>query len=126
MTYPARILVVEDDPFACDALSMLLDDEGFHVESACDGVDACQKLETFQPSLVLSDLEMPRMNGEELLDRVRQRFPAVPVIVMSTLSSTTGARLRARGATDYIEKPLEWTRLLEKLEDAMRHAVADA
>jgi two-component system response regulator GlrR len=119
-----RILVVDDDSCACDALSTLLGDEGFHVESARDGVDACRKLESFRPCVVVSDLEMPRMDGFELLDRIRQDFPSVPVIVMSTLGTGAPERVRRQGAADFVAKPIELPTLLEKVQDVMRDAQA--
>jgi CheY-like chemotaxis protein len=87
----AKILVVDDEPHARSALSELLRDEGYDVESAGNGADACERVLSFHPDLVLSDVEMPCMSGLELAESIRERPDAPVVLLMSSRESPAGA-----------------------------------
>jgi CheY-like chemotaxis protein len=78
-----RILFVDDEPCMCDVMAMLLNEEGYEVSTATDGLDALSQLRGSIPNLIISDLKMPRMAGPEFLSVVRHRFPAIPVIAIS-------------------------------------------
>lgn len=75
MEGPHRILLVDDDPDARDVLGEFFTDEGFIVETAPDGATALDKLRRFGADLVVTDLEMPGMDGVELIRRIRDRYP---------------------------------------------------
>ena len=77
------VLVVDDDPFLRDALSMRLAIAGFETRQAEDGIDALVKLRHHLPRVIISDLQMPRMSGIEFISVVRWRFPSIPVVVLS-------------------------------------------
>jgi CheY-like chemotaxis protein len=79
----ARVLLVEDDLQLRLALSVLLTESGYSVTAAGDGVSALDELEGALPDVILSDLNMPRMSGFELLSLVRRKFPMIPLIAMS-------------------------------------------
>jgi CheY-like chemotaxis protein len=78
-----RILVVDDEPNAREALACLLRDEGYDVDVAVDGRDAADRLAGPAPDLVLSDVRMPRMDGVELFDEARRLHPEVPFLLMT-------------------------------------------
>lgn len=78
-----RVLLVDDDPGICDAMGMLLIEEGYDIATATDGFDALMQLKLATPDVIVSDLNMPRMSGHEFLAVVRQRFCSIPVIAMS-------------------------------------------
>ena len=78
-----RLLVVDDEPALRDITSSLLTEEGYDVLTAEDGFDALQLLSEPLPDAIITDLNMPRMSGVKLLEVVRQRFPQLPVIVIS-------------------------------------------
>jgi two-component system response regulator HydG len=103
----ARILVVDDEVNARTALAEFLREEGYAVESAGDAFKALGKLADFAPDLVLTDLKMPGMDGIELLGKVREHDPDVPVVVMTAFGAveTAVGAMRA-GARDYITKPV--------------------
>jgi CheY-like chemotaxis protein len=82
-----RVLLVEDDPVVRRVISRQLVASGYVVRGAVDGLDALGKLRTGLPDLIISDLNMPRMSGLELLEIVRKRFPQIPVIVISTIAT---------------------------------------
>jgi len=78
-----HLLVVEDEPTIRHLFSSLLTSAGFSVAQAQDGFDALEEIRRQRPALILSDLNMPRMSGFELLSVIRRRFPAIHVIAMS-------------------------------------------
>ena len=78
-----KILVVDDEPSVRNSLAMILAVEGYEVATAEDGFDALLKLKEELPDVIVSDLNMPRMSGFELLSVVRRRFPQVSVVASS-------------------------------------------
>ncbi|MGZ8453149.1 MAG: response regulator, partial [Candidatus Binatia bacterium] len=68
---PNKILIVDDEPFNLDLLEQELQEQGYEIERASDGAEALEKLPVFVPDVVLLDYMMPRMNGLEVLKRVR-------------------------------------------------------
>ena len=80
-----KILIIEDDPVIGRVCERLLAKHGFIVELACDGVSGLDRLNTFQPDLILLDLMMPKVNGVEVLKRLRaqEAFRDLPVIVLT-------------------------------------------
>jgi CheY-like chemotaxis protein len=81
-----RVLLVDDDPLIRKLISGCLVAAGYVVQTAVDGLDALGKLRAGLPDLIISDLNMPRMSGLELLAVVRKRFPQIPVIVISSVA----------------------------------------
>ena len=82
-----RVFLVDDDPLVRKLISGYLVAAGYVVRTAVDGLDALGKLRTGLPDLIISDLNMPRMSGIELLEVVRKRFPQIPVIVISAVAA---------------------------------------
>ena len=105
MTAP-KILAVDDDELSLLMLENLLADAGFAPLTAASGAQALALLEREHVDLLISDLIMEGMNGLELLDRVRERYPNVPVIVVTARGSVESAvEAMRRGAYDYLAKP---------------------
>jgi len=82
-TSPVSVLLVDDDPSLRKLLSMHVEKEGFEARQASDGIDAVVKLRDELPTVIICDLEMPRMSGIEFVSVVRRRYPSIPVIVLS-------------------------------------------
>ena len=82
-----RVLLVDDEPLIRKLISGYLVAAGYVVRTAVDGLDAIGKLRAGLPDLIISDLNMPRMSGLELLEVVRKRFPQIPVIVISAVAA---------------------------------------
>ena len=120
MTRSARILVVDDEVSARTALADLLRDEGYDVEMAADAFQALDMYEAFAPDVVLTDLQMPGMDGIELMKKIRAGEDPAAVIVM-TASSDVGFAVEAMhaGAADYLTKPLDFDELLVVLGKAI-------
>ena len=77
------VLLVDDDPSIRNLLSMELEEAGFEARLAEDGIDGLMKLRDELPNVIISDLQMPRMSGIEFISVLRQRFPSIPVIVLT-------------------------------------------
>lgn len=117
-----RILIVDDSLSARKTLQTLLADSGYEVSTAIDGLDALNQIRKQQPDLVLTDMEMPRMNGVELTHLIRQRdeTSAIPVI-MITSRSTEKHRQEAddAGVSVYLTKPWSENRLLDQVDSLL-------
>lgn len=105
-----RVLVVEDDDAIIELLRFLLEQEGFEVEVAKDGLEALDKMEVWMPDLVLLDLRLPKLEGMDVLWEMRQtpKWNNVPVIIISVDPSPQtmlqGWRL---GVDSYFIKPFD-------------------
>jgi len=102
-----RVLVVDDEVNARNALTELLKDEGYVVDSAADGFKALGKIADFAPDVVLTDLKMPGMDGIQLLGKIHESDPDLPVVMMTAFGEveTAVGAMRA-GARDYLAKPV--------------------
>jgi DNA-binding NtrC family response regulator len=121
------ILVVDDEPNERHGLAELLRAWGYEVDSAADGVEALEHLNRSLPQAVLTDIRMPRMDGLQLLERIRQRYGSLPVLVLTGQGSKEAVieclRLRA---SDYIEKPIRGEELKQRLADMLRTRLTEA
>jgi len=116
-----RILVVDDEPGVRAALEGILEDEGFHVESAETGEQGLERLATGEFDAVLLDVWLPGADGLETLQRLRERN-LDPAVVMISGHGTIETAVRATklGAFDFVEKPLSLERTLLVLRNALR------
>ncbi|ARS26617.1 response regulator [Sphingomonas sp. KC8] len=113
------ILAVDDSPSMRLLLRTALTARGYEVAEAEDGVAALEWLDSNAPSIVITDINMPRMDGFGLIEelRTRPRFRDMPILVLTTESSDDKkARARQAGATGWIVKPFD----PEKLASAIR------
>ena len=110
----ATLLIIDDDEVVRASLAAYLEDSGFSVLQASNGVQGLQMFEQEQPDLIICDLRMPQMSGLELIRQVAQRSAQTPVIVISGagVMSDVVEALRL-GAADYLIKPLEDLAVLE-------------
>ncbi len=116
-----RILVVDDEESILHSLEGVLRDEGFEVALARSGEEALQAAEREDPDVVLLDVWLPGMDGVETLQHLRERFPEVPVLMMSGHATIeTAVRATKLGAYDFIEKPLNLDRVLLDIDNALK------
>jgi CheY-like chemotaxis protein len=87
-SHQSTVLLVDDDGDLRIAFAAVLAQTGFRVRTAWDGVSALLEMETGLPDVIVSDLQMPRMSGFELLSTIRLQFPAIPLIAMSAAFSS--------------------------------------
>ena len=115
-----RILIVDDEPAILNALTGILEDEGYDVLAAKSGQEALKLIKAETPELVFLDIWMPELDGIETLRRALEIAPHLQVVMMSGHGSIESAvRAIKLGAYDYIEKPLS----LEKVTLLIRHAL---
>ena len=108
----ARVLIVEDNEIQRTTLADLVRLWGYDTETASDGLEALEKMPSFRPRVVISDLHMPRMGGVELLEVLRSRVPDVDCIIVTGYGTLEKAdAVSALGAVDYLEKPVDLERL---------------
>jgi DNA-binding NtrC family response regulator len=118
-----RILVVDDEAAARSALAELLRAEGYDVETAGDAFKALGRLADIEPELVLSDLNLPGMDGLELLRRLKEHSAELPVILMTAFGGVeTAVTAMREGAADYLLKPLNGDELLIVLARTLESA----
>lgn len=109
------ILAVDDSATVRKFISVALSMQGFEVVTACDGMDALEKLPDQQVDLVITDLNMPNMDGFELIKALRENpnYKDLPVIILTSLNDEESKGRSARvGANSYIVKPFS----LEKIQ----------
>jgi DNA-binding NtrC family response regulator len=107
-----RVLVVEDEPSTRLGLTELVSTWGFTTESAADGEEALQRITAFRPSIVISDLVMPRMGGLELLRALKEEGTAITTVILTAQGTVeTAVEAIKEGAYDYLTKPVEPQRL---------------
>ncbi|MBY0422067.1 MAG: response regulator [Parvularculaceae bacterium] len=117
------VLAVDDSRTMREMLRIALTEAGFAVSLAEDGVDGLQVLEGMDPDVIITDINMPRMDGFGFIDGVRAttHARATPILVLTTESAPEmKARARAAGATGWIVKPFN----KDKLVDAIRRVTA--
>ena len=117
-----KVLVIDDSLSARKATARFMQDNGFDVETAIDGLDGLEKIEEQMPDIMLVDMEMPRMDGIELTAHIRHRddLAALPIIM---ISSRTTAKHRERaqkaGVDKYLTKPFSEDELINAVEDIL-------
>ena len=114
------ILVVDDDAGQRSLLESFLTGQGFAVVTASSGHDALTQLASTCPDMMISDVRMPGLSGLELLERVRERIPGLPVLLVTAYAEIRDAVGAMRsGAVDYLEKPIDLEQLLTTVRSAL-------
>jgi DNA-binding NtrC family response regulator len=114
-----RVLIVEDEENERTGLAELVSAWGYRVETAADGVEALEKVAQWVPSIVVTDMKMPRMGGMELLEQLAGQTQTMSVIVVTAQGTIESAVQAMRtGAYDYITKPIDADRLRTILQNA--------
>ena len=118
-TQRQRILVVDDSLSVRSTLKQLLQDMGFDVETACDGVDAMEKQRVAPSQLMLVDMEMPRMDGLELTRHIRQQPTGknLPIVMLTSRSQEKHRQLASKvGVSAYATKPYDENGLIDTIQ----------
>ena len=124
---PVRALVVDDEPLLGDLLSTALRYEGWQVETALTGRAATKAAATLDPDVVVLDIMLPDMSGLDVLRRLRESRPLVPVLFLTAKDAVEDriAGLTA-GADDYVTKPFSLEEVVARLRALLRRAGATA
>jgi DNA-binding response OmpR family regulator len=119
------LLLVDDDAAIRDTLAPFLERSGFDVATAADGQDALDTLPRVQPDLVVLDIVMPRLDGREVLRRIRAEGSWTPVVLLTEVGeSYERAAALEEGADDYLNKPFDPQELVARIRAILRRAVA--
>ena len=114
------ILIVEDDRSASEYLRILLEEQGHDVRATANGIEALVALEASAYDLVISDINMPKMDGLELLTHLGQRWPGLPVIMLTANDDVSDVvEAVSRGAVNYLVKPTSASSVSSAVEKAV-------
>jgi CheY-like chemotaxis protein len=124
-----HILLVDDDPFLHNLLSNELAIQGYLVITAENGFSALDSIASAQVDVVLTDIFMPGMDGIELIQKLRARFPGIPIFALSGGADFADPEVyltfaKALGADEVFAKPVDMTRLAATLEKYCRPGIA--
>lgn len=127
---PAKILIVDDDPDILDAMTMIMESQGYQVVTARDGIEGLANLKSENPDLLILDLLMPKMDGfgvcKELQDPRWSKFKNIPILILTSVREEasrrryeleTGLEL---DVDDYVEKPVSPDVLLERVTKLLK------
>jgi len=122
---PEKILVVDDDPDMRDAITIILESQGYQIVTAQDGVEALANLKAEKPDLMMLDLLMPKMDGfavlKELQDARWSKYREIPILILSSVREEASRRryeletALTLEVDDYVEKPIAPDILLERV-----------
>ena len=116
------ICIIDDKASITSTVEGILKDEGYQTIAFPDAESFWQRLDTMEPSLVLLDIWLPGIDGMQLLKQLHERFPELPVIMMSGHAGIEAAVAAIKaGAFDFLEKPLHLEVLLDKVKSALKH-----
>lgn len=113
-----RVLVVEDNELNLKLFCDLLRAHGFDTEPVSDGREAVAKARSFQPDLVVMDIQMPHVTGLELIEEMKRdaKLHAIPIMAVTAYAGREDEeRIRAAGANAYVSKPISLARFMEEV-----------
>lgn len=117
-----KILVVDDEPFILKSLTFVLKKEGFHVESATNGVEAMETIQREKPDLVFLDIMMPKMNGLEVCQWIRQDplLRDIYVIILTAKGQEADREKGLKiGADEYMTKPFSPSSVVRRIKEIL-------
>lgn len=115
-----KLLVVDDDPNICEMLRIYLENEGYRVKSAADGIDALNVFKVYEPDLVLLDIMMPKKDGWQVCREIRE-ISSKPVIMVTAKNEVFDKVLGLElGADDFIVKPFEMKEISARIKAVLR------
>jgi chemosensory pili system protein ChpA (sensor histidine kinase/response regulator) len=114
------VLLVEDDAAIRSLMTLVLESEGFTVRSASDGLDALELIQRFRPAALVVDLDMPRMNGFDLIGACRadDQTRDLPIVAMSAIYG--GGHVESVQVRAFLPKPFDVDTLVATLRDTLR------
>lgn len=116
-----KVLVVDDDPTVGKAFDRVLSEKGCAVSTALNGQEALKKLGEDDYDVVYTDIRMPGMNGIEVAERVRQRRPWIPVVIVTGYGTAAHeAKAREAGVSGFLNKPLSPEMIEASAQEALR------
>jgi CheY-like chemotaxis protein/DNA-binding HxlR family transcriptional regulator len=115
-----KVLVVDDDRVLRETFSSLLEDEGYSVGCASNGVEALHVLQKEKYDITFLDLKMPKLNGLELLSKIKEEgIDTIPIMITGYATIESAVEAMRNGAYDYVQKPFEMKRIREAIGNAL-------
>jgi len=113
-----KILIVEDDELMIKILQFVLKKEGYQLTVAKDGLNAIERIPIIEPDMVLTDVMLPYKSGLEVINFIKDKYPAIPVIVLSALGEEERTVVEAfkLGADDFVAKPFNPNELILRVK----------
>ena len=106
-----KILIIDDEKAICNTLKEILEYEKYEIDIANDGMEGIRKMQSSNFDLVLCDIKMPKMDGLEVLTKIQEIKPEIPVVMISGHGTIeTAVDAIRKGAFDYISKPPDLNR----------------
>lgn len=119
------VMIVEDDKVIRSLYAMVLGNSGYVVIEAGDGQEAIEKFTSQPCDVVITDMNMPRMGGMELIQTLRRKHPSVYIIFITAYGvSETRKKALSLGSDDYIAKPVELIELEERVRNVFENHIA--
>lgn len=125
-----KILVVDDDPDILDAVTMILESQGYEVATARDGIEGLATIKAEEPDLIILDLMMPKMDGfgvcKELQDPRWSKYKNIPILILTSVREEAGRRryeletALELDVDDYVEKPMSPDVLLKRVSTLIK------
>jgi phosphoserine phosphatase RsbU/P len=114
MDRPRTVLIIEDDPQVCMTMTAYLEDSGYTVLEAADGIEGLDVFARARPDIVLTDLRMPRLDGYGVITALKRQSPATPIIAFTGTGDISAVDNALRlGASECLFKPIEDLGILE-------------
>lgn len=118
-----KILIIDDEPDICLLLKRFLTKKEFAVEYATEAEKGLEQMDVFQPNLVLCDFRLGKMDGGQVLTKIKEKYPLVPVLIMTGYSDIKVAvEVMKKGAFDYLTKPLFPDEIFLTIQRALAHS----
>lgn len=114
----AKILVADDDKSTRELISIVLEDEGYEVITAINGIETVEKTQKDKPDLIVLDIMMPQMDGYEALNKIKENaeIANIPILVITARTIKIYEKIsKGLGAVDHITKPFSPDELLDKI-----------
>lgn len=123
---PITLLIIDDDPAACRIFKKIIEKEGYRVLTATDAGKGLRLIKEKSPEIVFLDIKMPRIDGIELLRRIRKANQNVIVIMLTGFATLDTARKAMElGAHDYVTKPFDLEAIKASIRDALEVNASD-
>lgn len=118
MSDQKKILIVEDDELMIKILQFVLKKEGYQLTIAKDGLNAIERIPVIEPDMVLTDVMLPYKSGLEVINFIKDKYPTMPVIVLSALGEEERTVVEAfkLGADDFVAKPFNPNELILRVK----------
>jgi CheY-like chemotaxis protein len=116
----SKILIIDDEKEICSLLKEYFEEDGHTVSCSNDGFEGIEKVKSFDPSIILLDMRMPGMNGNEALKKIKELTPSPVICVSAVIDNEMVEECLQNGAYAYVFKPINLEELSQSVESALK------